>query len=213
MYQLRQVPLQTRSDKVEFASRISYCPRNAKQDLYIRKLEMQNRVVVGFGAKGTEKTLLALQVGVYKLMRNQVSKIIVTHGDDKQNHSWIFPMWDILQYYYTRTELQDMLDRGIIEFAPLAHLHNRHFDNTWLMCDEAQHLSKIQTTVMLTQLGTNTKIIFTANPLLPDQDDSESGLNNFIDLINSSDKDFSDTISIVEFDDIDAFNFQSASSA
>jgi phosphate starvation-inducible protein PhoH len=205
MNQIHRVPQQTNVET--YLSKLAYCPRNSKQDLYISKLEMQNRVVVGFGAKCADKSSLALQVGLHKLMKKQISKIIVTNGNEKDTHLWILPMLDILQYYYSRPQLQEMLDTSIIEFLPLTKIHNRCFDDTWLMCDEAQHLSKVQTTMMLTQLGANTKVIFTANPLRPDQDDSSSGLNNFIDLMNSSETDFSDTISIVEFDDVDSFTF------
>lgn len=182
-------------------------PANLNQKRYIDLLNgAKPKVVIATGAAGTGKTLIATHIGLQHLKADQVKKLVITRptvgagnenlgflpgGLEKKMEPWVRPIHDILEYYYPRSKVQNMLKEGIIEISPLAFMRGRTFDNSWIICDEAQNTSESQMYMMLTRIGFQSKMVLTGDL---DQCDlnGTSGLKDFIDKCDLYNRDLSD---------------------
>ena len=135
---------------------------------YYRKIQ-DNDLVFGIGPAGTGKTYLAVVIGVALLKKNIVRKIILTRpvveagenlgflpGDLKEKvDPYLRPLYDALYDVLGLEQTEKMIERGIIEIAPLAYMRGRTLEDAYIILDEAQNTTKQQMKMFLTRLGFN----------------------------------------------------------
>ena len=146
------------------------------QKEYYRKIQ-DNDLVFGIGPAGTGKTYLAVVIGVALLKRNIVRKIILTRpvveagenlgflpGDLKEKvDPYLRPLYDALYDVLGLEQTEKMIERGIIEIAPLAYMRGRTLEDAYIILDEAQNTTKQQMKMFLTRLGFNSKMVVTGD--------------------------------------------------
>ena len=146
------------------------------QKEYYRKIQ-DNDVVFGIGPAGTGKTYLAVVIGVALLKKNIVRKIILTRpvveagenlgflpGDLKEKvDPYLRPLYDALYDVLGLEQTEKMIERGIIEIAPLAYMRGRTLEDAYIILDEAQNTTKQQMKMFLTRLGFNSKMVVTGD--------------------------------------------------
>ncbi|MFQ9520706.1 MAG: PhoH family protein [Turicibacter sp.] len=146
------------------------------QKEYYRKIQ-DNDLVFGIGPAGTGKTYLAVVIGVALLKKNIVRKIILTRpvveagenlgflpGDLKEKvDPYLRPLYDALYDVLGLEQTEKMIERGIIEIAPLAYMRGRTLEDAYIILDEAQNTTKQQMKMFLTRLGFNSKMVATGD--------------------------------------------------
>ena len=146
------------------------------QKEYYRKIQ-DNDLVFGIGPAGTGKTYLAVVIGVALLKKNIVRKIILTRpvveagenlgflpGDLKEKvDPYLRPLYDALYDVLGLEQTEKMIERGIIEIAPLAYMRGRTLEDAYIILDEAQNTTKQQKKMFLTRLGFNSKMVVTGD--------------------------------------------------
>lgn len=130
-------------------------------------------VVFGIGPAGTGKTFLAVTLAVTALKRGQIKRIILTRpaveageslgflpGDLKEKvDPYLRPVYDALYQILGKEQTTRLMDREIIEIAPLAYMRGRTLDDAFVILDEAQNTTIMQMKMFLTRLGFNSKMI------------------------------------------------------
>ena len=143
---------------------------------YYRKI-LDSDLVFGIGPAGTGKTYLAVVIGVSLLKKNIVRKIILTRpvveagenlgflpGDLKEKvDPYLRPLYDALYDVLGLEQTEKMIERGIIEIAPLAYMRGRTLEDAYIILDEAQNTTKQQMKMFLTRLGFNSKMVVTGD--------------------------------------------------
>jgi phosphate starvation-inducible PhoH-like protein len=180
---------------------VDIIPRNCNQESYILKLlDPGKDIVFGIGPAGTGKTLLAVQVAVKQFKEGQVDKIIVTRpavsadeelgflpGTLEQKMApWTRPIFDVLREYFTARDIEDMIEEGIIEISPLAYMRGRTFKNSYILADEMQNATPNQMKMLLTRLGTGSRMAVTGDLNQADRL-KDNGLINFVNLLKTKD--------------------------
>ncbi len=139
----------------------------------IRKKDM----VFGIGPAGTGKTYLAVVMAVVALKGGQVKKIILTRpaveagenlgflpGDLKEKvDPYLRPLYDALHDVLGAEYTEKLIERGVIEIAPLAYMRGRTLDDAFVILDEAQNTTVAQMKMFLTRLGYGSKMIITGD--------------------------------------------------
>lgn len=142
------------------------------QKLYVDSVK-QNDVTFGIGPAGTGKTFLAVTLAVTALKRGQVKRIILTRpaveageslgflpGDLKEKvDPYLRPVYDALYQILGKDQTTRLMEREIIEIAPLAYMRGRTLDDAFVILDEAQNTTIMQMKMFLTRLGFNSKMI------------------------------------------------------
>ena len=150
----------------------------------------KNTVVFGVGPAGTGKTYLAVCMAVQAFKSKQVDKIILTRpaveageklgflpGDlqDKVD-PYLRPLYDALQELLGLETYEKLMERGVIEVAPLAYMRGRTLSNAFIILDEAQNTTKEQMKMFLTRMGEGSKTVVTGDVTQIDLDGKTSGL-------------------------------------
>ena len=151
-----------------------------------------------FGVAGTGKTFLAVAVAVSELMLNKVQKIILARpaveagehlgflpGDLSQKvDPYLKPLYDALYEMIGPERVNKLLERGIIELAPLAYMRGRTLNNSYIILDEAQNCTKSQMKMFLTRIGFGSSAIVTGDITQTDlPKGSKSGLLDAIEVL------------------------------
>lgn len=193
-----------------------YNPRTSNQENYYQAInDNNNQIIIGVGPAGTGKTLFACKYAVQELRKNNIDKIIITRpivtveedvgylpGNLKNKmEPWTRPLFDIMGEYYNQRDISAMIANGVIEIAPLAFMRGRTFKNAIVIADEMQNSSPNQMLMMLTRLGTNTKLILTGDLKQSDRYE-DNGLKDALEKIRRYEGDKTN-ITIIEFDDGD----------
>ena len=155
-----------------------FVPRNPKQEEYARLLNARHPdILVAIGPAGTSKTMGATLVGLEKLMKKEVSRLVLTRpavsadeelgflkGDlqDKMK-PWLLPIYDTLRLYMTPDEIDTLMASQKIEICSLAHMRGRTFHDCFVIVDEAQNTTPSQMLMLLTRIGRNTKLVVTGD--------------------------------------------------
>lgn len=151
-------------------------PKTMGQKTYYTALKNKD-VVFGIGPAGTGKTYLAVVFAVAALKNNQVKKIVLTRpaveagenlgflpGDLKEKvDPYLRPLYDALHDMLGVEQTDRMLEKGIIEIAPLAYMRGRTLEDAYVILDEAQNTTDNQMKMFLTRLGFNSKMIITGD--------------------------------------------------
>lgn len=142
------------------------------QKLYVDSVKNHD-VTFGIGPAGTGKTFLAVTLAVTALKRGQVKRIILTRpaveageslgflpGDLKEKvDPYLRPVYDALYQILGKDQTTRLMEREIIEIAPLAYMRGRTLDDAFVILDEAQNTTIMQMKMFLTRLGFNSKMI------------------------------------------------------
>jgi len=191
-------------------------PKTDRQVEYLQHLTNSSvSIVVGVGAAGTGKTLFACHTAVQSLREGSVDRIVLTRPmvsvDDeemgflpgnivKKMDPWTRPMFDIFLEYFSKTELDSMVGRGVIEISPLAYMRGRTFKRAFIIADEMQNSSPNQMMMLVTRLGEDSKMVITGDP---NQSDFGSGGNGLVDLLGRLRGGALDEVGVVEFESRD----------
>jgi phosphate starvation-inducible PhoH-like protein len=89
---------------------------------------------------------------------------------------WLRPLFDVLLKYFSEDEIQKMVSKNVIEMCPLSLMRGRTFEDSWIICDEAQNTTPSQMKMILTRLGKNSKMIIIGDTEQHDRNFAHNGL-------------------------------------
>jgi phosphate starvation-inducible protein PhoH and related proteins len=179
--------------------RVQIYPKSLSQETYLLKLNDPNKMIVfAIGPAGTGKTMLAVQWAVDQLKYGSADKIIVTRpavsvdeehgflpGDlNEKMAPWTKPIFDVIAENFNAREIENFIKEGVIETSPLAYMRGRTFKNAVVVADEMQNATPSQMKMLLTRLGTGSKMVVTGDLQQADRP-SNNGLLEFLGLYNN----------------------------
>ena len=170
-------------------------PKSINQENLITSLlDPQTNITVATGPAGTGKTYLAMLAAIKAFRDGACERIVLTRpavGVDDEKHGflpgdlnskmepWTRPLFDVLREFYTKKEVERMLDEQTIEISPLAFMRGRTFKDAWIIADEMQNATPSQMKMLMTRIGENSKIVITGDV---EQTDRTVYNNGLIDL-------------------------------
>lgn len=172
--------------------------RSANQQLLVDSFE-KNDMVFAVGPAGSGKTYLSIALAVKALKEKQVRKIILSRpaveageklgflpGDMKDKiDPYLQPLYDSLEDMIPQVKLQDMMEKKIIQIAPLAFMRGRTLSDAVVILDEAQNTTCAQIRMFLTRLGFNSKMIITGDVTQIDLPKGvRSGLKEAVEILD-----------------------------
>ncbi len=142
------------------------------------ELTMKNDMIFAVGPAGTGKTYTGVALAVRALKEKQVKRIILTRpaveagenlgflpGDLKEKlDPYMQPLYDALRDMIPAEKLQNYLETGVIQIAPMAFMRGRTLDRAFVILDEAQNTTHAQMKMFLTRMGKNAKFMITGDP-------------------------------------------------
>lgn len=151
-------------------------PRTANQARYLEQIQKHD-LVFGIGPAGTGKTYLAVAMGVSLLLKKAVRKIILARpaveageklgflpGDMQEKvNPYLRPLYDALYDMLEAEKVEKMLEKDVIEIAPIAFMRGRTLSNSFIIFDEAQNATSEQMKMFLTRIGVNSKVVVTGD--------------------------------------------------
>lgn len=182
--------------------------RSENQQLLIDSFN-KNDMIFAVGPAGTGKTYLSIALAVKAMKEKNAKKIILSRpaveageklgflpGDMKDKiDPYLQPLYDALEDMIPAAKLQDMMDKHIIQIAPLAFMRGRTLSDAVVILDEAQNTTPAQLRMFLTRMGWNTKMIITGDMTQIDlPHEQKSGLKEALQLLSGI-----EGISVVEF--------------
>ena len=184
-------------------------PRSINQRRYVEAIE-QNDMVFGIGPAGTGKTYLAVAMAASALLAKKISRIILVRpaveaGErlgflpgslQEKIDPYLRPLYDALYDLLDQERVDKMLERNVIEVAPLAFMRGRTLNDAFIIMDEAQNTTSEQMKMFLTRLGNNAKAVITGDVTQIDlPNPKKSGLIEAMNILNGV-----DGIKFVEFE-------------
>lgn len=147
-----------------------------RQRQYIQQI-LKHDLTFCTGPAGTGKTFLAVTVAAQALLANQYERLILTRpaveageklgflpGDLQQKiDPFLRPLYDALYEFIDPEKMSNLMERGVIEVAPLAYMRGRTLNNAFVIVDEAQNTTPAQMKMVLTRLGFRSKMIVTGD--------------------------------------------------
>ena len=157
--------------------RPAVAPRTRVQLSYLKAME-EHEVVFGLGPAGTGKTYLAVASAVSALKEGHVGRLVLTRpaveagealgflpGDlTEKILPYLRPLYDALYDMLEPEEVNKMVERGLIEIAPLAYMRGRTLNNAAIILDESQNTTGEQMFMFLTRMGEGSRCIVTGDP-------------------------------------------------
>jgi len=151
-------------------------PKNPSQKKYIDAIRNHD-VVFGIGPAGTGKTYLAVAMAVSALSKGLVNRIILTRPAVEAGESlgylpgsllekvdpYLRPLYDALHDMLSYEKFSSLIEKGIIEIAPLAFMRGRTLNDAFIILDEAQNTTSQQMKMFLTRIGFNSKSVITGD--------------------------------------------------
>jgi phosphate starvation-inducible PhoH-like protein len=151
-------------------------PRTAGQKSYVQAI-LAHDITFGIGPAGTGKTYLAVACAVAALKQEKVKRIILTRPAVEAGEAlgflpgaleekilpYLRPLYDALNDLLEVDELQKLMDRNVIEIAPLAYMRGRTLSNSFVILDEAQNTTAEQMLMFLTRLGMGSRCVVTGD--------------------------------------------------
>jgi len=151
-------------------------PRTAGQKAYLQAIQSHD-ITFGVGPAGTGKTYLAVACAVAALKQEKIKRIVLTRPAVEAGEAlgflpgaleekilpYLRPLYDALHDLLEVEELQKLMDRNVIEIAPLAYMRGRTLGNSFVILDEAQNTTAEQMLMFLTRLGIGSKCVVTGD--------------------------------------------------
>jgi phosphate starvation-inducible PhoH-like protein len=151
-------------------------PKTVNQKRYTDAIK-RSTVTFGIGPACTGKTFLAVAMAAAALSRKEVSRIILTRpaveagerlgflpGDLMAKiDPYLRPLFDALQSMFEAEKVAMMMEKGVIEVAPLAFMRGRTLNDSFIILDEAQNTTPEQMKMFLTRLGFNSRMVVTGD--------------------------------------------------
>ena len=176
-------------------------PKTIGQKEYIKSV-LKNTVTIGVGPAGTGKTYLAVAMAVKAFKAKDVSRIVLTRpaveageklgflpGDLQQKvDPYLRPLYDGLFDMLGAETYERLVEKQIIEVAPLAYMRGRTLDDSFIILDEAQNTTPEQMKMFLTRMGVGSKVVVTGDVTqidLPDR--TRSGLVDALHILKNVD--------------------------
>jgi len=176
-------------------------PRGENQQQYVRNI-LRNDINFGIGPAGTGKTYLAVAAAVSALEAEEVKRILLVRpaveageklgflpGDlaEKVN-PYLRPLYDALYEMLGFERVGKLIERQIIEIAPLAYMRGRTLNHSFVILDESQNTTREQMKMLLTRIGFGSKAVITGDPTQIDlPHGAMSGLKHAMDVISNID--------------------------
>ncbi|OTG67423.1 PhoH family protein [Acinetobacter silvestris] len=165
---LEHVWLQTRKGRIH--------PRGANQQRYVQRI-LHSDISFGIGPAGTGKTYLAVAAAVDLLERNEIQRILLVRpaveageklgflpGDLSQKiDPYLRPLYDALYEMLGFEKVAKLIERQVIEVAPLAYMRGRTLNHAFVILDEAQNTTPEQMKMFLTRLGFGSRAVITGD--------------------------------------------------
>lgn len=187
------------SDVVLMTPRKTITAKGVTQHRYVQSIRRFD-IVFGVGPAGTGKTYLAMAMAVRALLEKRVKRIILTRpaveageklgflpGDlaEKVN-PYLRPLYDALHDMMEIEKAQALVERGVVEVAPLAFMRGRTLNDAFVILDEAQNATIEQMRMFLTRLGFGSKAVVTGDVTQIDlPTGSRSGLSDAVRLLEN----------------------------
>ena len=160
---------------------------------------LRDTISVLTGKAGSGKTLLATQIALEYLFYREVERIIITRptvsnedigflpGDIKEKmNPWVAPIHANMYMLYGKPKIEKLINENIIEIAPISFLRGRTFVNACVIVDEAQNVTKSQMEMILSRLGTNSKMLICGDVTQTDlKNKKDSGFPYLFNMVNS----------------------------
>ncbi len=181
--------------------RKSVVPKNINQKKYLKFIQ-KNDIVFGVGPAGTGKTYLAVAAALKCLQDKSIEKVILTRpaveagealgflpGDLQEKLlPYLRPLYDAMNDMLGADETLRLMERQIIEIAPLAYMRGRTLSNAFVILDEAQNTTMEQMMMFLTRLGENSRMIVTGDITQIDlPKNKKSGLKGALEILGGID--------------------------
>jgi phosphate starvation-inducible PhoH-like protein len=155
---------------------LKVAPKTVNQKRYVDAIR-GHTITIGIGPAGTGKSFLAVAMAVAALSRREVNRIVLTRpaveagerlgflpGDMMAKvDPYLRPLFDALYDMLEPERVNQHLDRGVIEIAPLAFMRGRTLNDAFIILDEAQNTSPEQMKMFLTRLGFNSRMVVTGD--------------------------------------------------
>ena len=173
-------------------------PRNHNQAKYVRAV-VTHDVSFGIGPAGTGKTYLAVACAVDALERQEVRRILLTRpaveageklgflpGDLAQKvDPYLRPLYDALFEMLGFERVEKLMERNVIEVAPLAYMRGRTLNDAFIILDESQNTTREQMKMFLTRIGFNSRAVITGDITQVDLPrGTKSGLRHAIEVLH-----------------------------
>ena len=186
--------------------------RGTNQEQYLKNIE-SNELNFGIGPAGTGKTYLAVAAGVHALLNDKVQKIILIRpaveageklgflpGDLAQKvDPYLKPLYDALYEMLGSERVQKLIEKEIIEVAPLAYLRGRTLNNAFIIMDESQNTTIDQMKMFLTRMGYGSYAVVNGDLTQIDLPRNvSSGLSNVLEVLAKT-----ENIGVIRFSSID----------
>jgi phosphate starvation-inducible protein PhoH and related proteins len=187
-------------------------PKTVNQRRYLEAIE-RNDMVFGIGPAGTGKTYLAVAMAVSALVNKQVARIILTRpaveaGErlgflpgtlQEKVDPYLRPLYDALYDMLDNERVEKLLERNVIEVAPIAFMRGRTLNDSFIILDEAQNSTPEQMKMVLTRQGFNSKMVVNGDVTQIDLPNAKrSGLIDAVEVLKGV-----EGISFVQFDEKD----------
>ena len=200
-------------DRILVASRgKTVSPKTVAQKAYVDAIRCRD-IVFGIGPAGTGKTYLAMAMAVASLMKKETGRIVLVRpaveageklgflpGDMTEKvNPYLRPLYDAFYDMLDFPRGQELMEKGVVEVAPLAFMRGRTLNDSFIILDEAQNTTREQMMMFLTRLGFGSRAVVTGDPTQVDlPDPRSSGLAEAREALAGV-----EGIAFVQFSDLD----------